>query len=426
MTITISDENGVVDTVRVTTDASGRFSYYKAEEIVEPGEIEGSVDVTTIESFTYTPEHTGEYTVNAAFDTDVFIGPSSDSKTFTVSEDAPVTITLDVPETVEEYVTKTATVEATVTADDEPVTEGIVRFTINGENTDFDLSTVTDGKAIFTYPITEATTVVLTTKYLGVEGTYPESEEKTTNIVGLLVPTTTVITTYPADPKVGSPCTIEATVTSIVEGFESIDYRGNFTFVINGVEQTPKVDVEGGIATITITPESTEEIVIYGKFGDNTVYDFSQSEPVTITPTKTTAILVIDESTVTERYINQSFNIVAHVEVDGQTVTDSGTFTFTIGDVGYPIAITNTQARATFTEYSSEEEQTVPVTVSYAGTAYEVTGTESFNVKVNKVPTRVTLDVPTSTSVDDQVTITATIEVGGQKASATCAVTVSA
>lgn len=301
-------------------------------------------------------------------------------------------------------------------AEGNPVTEGKVRFMLDGKQIGDPQAAKTTGeyagKFVFDKTFTLARVENLTLEYLPVAGSqYKGSKSTETTEILIQGTTTTKLSANNTSPAVGTPVTLTANVTPSTVG-GTVEFF-DVTDPANEVKIGETQNVSGGRASVSYTPDSTTPKKIEARFtpGEN-VYTGSTSTELEITPQ---AI-----STSVELNANQTFTAgeagplsarVTPSNQDGTVEFFRGNSTAENDKIGEAKVVDGT---ATLADATFNQAGTPVVTVRFTpdNSNYKPSQNTTGTVKVNPaaVQTELSLTGPATATEGDQVTLTATVD----------------
>lgn len=300
-------------------------------------------------------------------------------------------------------------------AEGNPVTEGKVRFMLDGKQIGEPQTAKTTGeyagKFVFDKTFTLARVENLTLEYLPVAGSqYEGSTSAETTEILIQGTTTTKLSANNTSPAVGTPVTLTANVTPSTVG-GTVEFF-NVTDPANEAKIGETQNVSGGRASVSYTPDSTTPKKIEARFtpGEN-IYTGSKSTELEITPK---AI-----STSVELNANQTFTAGEAGPLSARVTPSNqgGTVEFFRGNsvaendkIG---EATVQDGTATLNSATFNQAGTPVVTVRFTpdNANYKPSQNTTGTVKVNPAPVQTALNLtgPATATEGEQVTLTATV-----------------
>lgn len=296
---------------------------------------------------------------------------------------------------------------ATVTADDDPVVDGSVRFSEGATVLDT-VDLTADGTAVLPTALLSVGTHTITATYLGAEG-FAESADDLVYVVGTR-PTVTAVASSANPSDVGEAVTFTAKVTDASDPVTS----GTVQFSIDGAPVGDPVapnaagqvtyvatDLEEGTYAVRATYSGTATL-------GTSVGDLEPDQQVNLL--RPTGLLTADPGSA---QVNQAVTFTATFTVDGAPATP-GTVTFADGATTLCAAVavdgngTATCPTAFSTSGTHQIVATFPETATYAEE------TADLGYVVGLIPTMIVLGTSGSPSdVGDEVTFTAGVTADG-------------
>lgn len=301
-------------------------------------------------------------------------------------------------------------------AEGNPITEGKVRFMLDGKQIGEPQAAKTTGeyagKFVFDKTFTLARVENLTLEYLPVAGSqYKGSTSAETTEILIQGTTTTKLSANNTSPAVGTPVTLTANVTPSTVG-GTVEFF-DVTDPANEVKIGETQNVSGGRASVSYTPDSTTPKKIEARFTPaENVYTGSKSTELEITPQ---AI-----STSVELNANQTFTAGEAGPLSARVTPSNqgGTVEFFRGNstaendkIGEAKVVDGT---ATLADATFNQAGTPIVTVRFTpdNSNYKPSQNTTGTVKVNPaaVQTELSLTGPATATEGDQVTLTTTVD----------------
>ncbi|WP_175934386.1 Ig-like domain-containing protein [Corynebacterium sp. Marseille-P4321] len=299
-------------------------------------------------------------------------------------------------------------------ADGNVITDGSVRFIVNGQplKGDQPIGKTVAGKALYDQTRSKAEVYKLELQYIPAAGSnYAPSSSTAPVEIAIQAATTTTLTAQTTKPTVGTPVTLTAAVNpQLAKGtIELYDVTASN----EGTKVGETKDVSGGNATFTVTPEDLSQRKYEARFtpaADQRTYAGSKSTVLTLTP-----------------------------QAIGSTITLAPNQAFTVGEAGAlsaTVAPAGATGRVQFLDMSTNvavpkgEADVVDGVATLNGVTFSSAGDKSIKVKFTPTPgtnyaasestgkvavakaaenTTLTFDAPTSTVTEggeSNVTVT--------------------
>ncbi|WP_345578918.1 beta strand repeat-containing protein [Tessaracoccus lubricantis] len=297
------------------------------------------------------------------------------------------------------------TVTATVTAADGPVTDGVVRYTVNGGAPVAAGALDADGSVTFTVPGLTGGIHTIAATYTGVGGWTNSTAAPVT--VTALAPTSLTLDA-PATAAVGETVTLAATLTidGSAQGGATVTFRyGDLSFV--------RTTDAAGVARLNLTlPRGAHPFVVNFRGADEFRADATASASVTVQSATTTTLSA--PATV----LHGTGPVVTATVIGADGPVTAGTVTYTV-DGGAPTAAGTPDAdgEVSFTPAGLTPGSHV-IRAQYTGADHWTdSAAAAATVMVQTVPA-ITLAAPEVVDTGDPVTVTATVLDGGEPVTA--------
>ena len=209
------------------------------------------------------------------------------------------------------------TVTATVTYEDEPVTEGQVVFT-DAEGNVIDTINIVDGKASITVTYDQPGTYTINAEMADPAYVSESSIDITINKIPV-----TIAVSEDQTLAVGQTATITATITS-----QSGVVNGGKVIFTKGTTKLGEIDVVEGSASIDYTPTTSGETTITAKYVPDDIYSIEEdTASCTVTADKIATTTTLDDVTLTA---GKTVTLTARITASDNSIVTEGKVAFKV------------------------------------------------------------------------------------------------
>jgi predicted outer membrane repeat protein len=209
------------------------------------------------------------------------------------------------------------TVTATVTYEDEPVTEGQVVFT-DAEGNVIDTINIVDGKASITVTYDQPGTYTINAEMADPAYVSESSIDITINKIPV-----TIAISEDQTVAVGQTATITATITS-----QSGVVNGGKVIFTKGTTKLGEIEVVEGTASIDYTPTTSGEATITAKYVPDDVYSIEEDTvSCTVTANKIATTTTLDDVTLTA---GKTVTLTARITASDNSIVTEGKVAFKV------------------------------------------------------------------------------------------------